>query len=71
MSMIIKLPIFYYHSKVRKVEAIPVAAILSEKLDCSDTDLAEILSKILRISRTKSYNIVKKVRHQEDLDKHK
>jgi len=53
------------------VEAIPVAAILSEKLDCSDTDLSEILSKILRISRTKSYNIVKKVRHQEDLDKHK
>jgi hypothetical protein len=48
-----------------------VATILSEKLECSDSDLSEILSKILRISRTKSHELVKRVRHSEELNNRK
>ncbi len=51
-----------------EVDPVHLGSVLNESLDVSDTDLSNLISKILRLSRTKSNIIVNKIRHEKERD---
>ncbi|KAM3126781.1 hypothetical protein pb186bvf_021121 [Paramecium bursaria] len=56
---------------VRKVEALQFAMILGSKVQCQDSVFVEILQDTLRLSKNKAYQLVKAVRHGNELEARK